>query len=190
MKISKRLFLSTLILLTILLLFRGWFYRSLVTYKSIGQRHSYLPRDKNLISYIETNVEENKKVDIKDIIEIGLSATAKRLNYSVDPKTNDPNSLIYTKTAHCVGYATFFATTCNYLLKKYNLDKNWEAKPQIAQLYIFRTNIHQFFNSPFFKDHDIVIIENQRTGETFAVDPTLNDYLYIDTITFEKATKR
>ncbi len=103
----------------------------------------------------------------------------------MDVKTNDPNKLIYSKAAHCVGYSTFFATTCNYLFKKYNLDKNWEAKHQIAQLYLFKTNVHQFFDTPFLKDHDIVIIENQKTGELFAVDPTLNDYFYIDYISFE-----
>ncbi|WP_028979967.1 hypothetical protein [Sporocytophaga myxococcoides] len=181
----KRLFLSILILVTILCFFRGWLYRNIVTYKSIGQRQSYLPRDKNLISSIEANVDGKKKIDIKSIIELGLSTTAKHLHYSVNPTTNDPNKLIYTKAAHCVGYSTFFAATCNYLLKKYNLDKNWKARPQIAQLYIFKTNIHQFFSTPFFKDHDIVIIENQKTGELFAVDPTLNDYFYIDFISFK-----
>jgi len=185
MKITKRLFITTLILLTILLFFRGWLYRSLVTYKSIGQRQSFMPKDKNLISYIEANTEGNKKTDIKDIIELGLASTSKHLNYSISPKTNDPNKLIYSKTAHCIGYSTFFATTCNYLLEKYNLDKNWKAKPQIGQLYIFKANIHQYINSPFFKDHDIVVIENQTTGEIFAVDPTLNDYFYIDFISFK-----
>lgn len=190
MKFTKRSFLSILILVTILCILRGWLYRNIVTYKSIGQRQVYLPRDKKLISSFEANVDDNKKIDIKGIIEFGLSSTAKHLHYSVNPKTNDPNKLIYTKTAHCVGYSSFFATTCNYLLKKYNLDKDWKAKPQIAQLFIFKTNIHQFFSSSFFKDHDIVLIENQSTGETFAVDPTMNDYLYIDYISFDKATER
>jgi hypothetical protein len=185
MKFNKRLLLSILILLTITLILRGWMYRTFVTYKSIGQRQNYLPRDKNLISFIEANVKDNSETDIKNIIKLGLIATSNLLSYSVDPNTNDPNKLIYSKTAHCVGYSTFFATTCTYLFKKYNLDKNWEAKPQIAQLYLFKTNVHQFFGTPFLKDHDIVIIENQKTGELYAVDPTLHDYFYIDLISFE-----
>ncbi|GAL86607.1 hypothetical protein Ccan_06890 [Sporocytophaga myxococcoides] len=186
MKFNKRLLLSILLLLTISFFLRGWLYRSIVTYKSIGQRQNYLPKDKKLISYIEINVKSNPTTDVKDIIKIGLSTTAKLLNYSVAPNTNDPNKLIYTQTAHCVGYSACFSTTCNYLFKKYNLDKNWKAKPQIAQLYLFKTNVHQFFDTLFLKDHDIVIIENQKTGELFAVDPTLNDYFYIDFISFER----
>jgi len=31
-----------------------------------------------------------------------------------------------------------------------------------------------------------VTIENKTTGEIFAVDPTVNDYLYIDFITYSK----
>lgn len=186
MKFNKRLLLSILFSLTITLFLRGWIYRTFVTYKSIGQRQNYLIRDKNLISFIEANVKENPPTDIKEIIETGLSITGKHLNYSINSKTNDPNKLIYSKTAHCVGYSTFFAATCNYLFTKYNSDKNWKAKPQIAQLYLFKTNVHQFFAVPFLKDHDIVLIENQKTGELFAVDPTLHDYFYIDYISFER----
>ena len=38
----------------------------------------------------------------------------------------------------------------------------------------------------FFKDHDFVTIENKETGEIFAVDPSVNDYLFIDFVTFNK----
>ncbi len=186
MKFTIRLLLLIFSLLTITFFLRVWIYNFTVTYKSIGQRQNYLPKDQKLISYIEANVKDHSETDIKKIIKLSLTATAKQLNYSVAPKTNDPNKLIYSKTAHCVGYSTFFATTCNYLFKKYDLDKNWEAKPQIAQLYLFKTNVHQFFGTPFLKDHDIVIIENQKTGELYAVDPTLNDYFYIDFISFDR----
>jgi hypothetical protein len=115
MKFTIRLLLLILSLLTITFFLRGWIYRSIVTYKSIGQRQNYLPRDQKLISYIEANVKDNSEIDIKNIIKIGLTATSNLLSYSVDPKTNNPNKLIYSQTAHCVGYSTFFATTCNYL---------------------------------------------------------------------------
>ena len=69
-------------------------------------------------------------------------------------------------------------------MKKYNLDDTWTAKPQIGQLYLLGTNIHQYFNHPFLKDHDFVAIENKQTGQILAVDPTVNDYFYIDFITY------
>jgi hypothetical protein len=186
MKFIKRIILVFLILTTVGLLFRGWFYRHLVTYKSIGLRQTYIATDEKLLNFIEINVNGKKDLVIKEIIQLGLSTTSRQLNFSASKNDNDPNKLIYSKTAHCVGYALFFSTTCNYLLKKYNLAVTWSAKPQIGQLYILGTNVHKHFKSQFFKDHDFVTIENKKTGEIFAVDPTINDYFCIDFITYTK----
>ncbi|NVO03026.1 MAG: hypothetical protein HXX09_10040 [Bacteroidetes bacterium] len=185
MKIIKRIVLAILIIIAIGLLFRGWFYRNLIIYKSVGQRTNYLVTDRKLADYIELSVGEKKDPDIKDIIKLSLSITSHQLNFTASRNYNDPNKLIYSKTAHCVGYASFFATTCNYLLKKYELGGTWTAKPQIGQLYFLGTNINKFFKSSFFKDHDFVTIENKAACEIFAVDPTLNDYFYIDFVTYK-----
>ena len=186
MKFIKRTILTILILMTVGLLFRGYIYRHIVTYKSVGQRQNYSVIDDKLIDYIEMNLGDKKDLDIKNIIEIGLSRTSKQLNFTASKNDNDPNKLINSKTAHCVGYSSFYATTCNYLLKKNNLADIWTAKPQIGQIFLFGINIHKYFKSSFFKDHDFVTIENKITGKVFAVDPTINDYLYIDYITYEK----
>ncbi|MFN5641815.1 MAG: hypothetical protein ACK4V4_04615 [Sphingobacteriales bacterium] len=186
MKFLKRIFLIILILTTIGLLFGGWFYRHLVTYKSVGLRKSYLANEKNLVDYIDSSANEQTDPEIEQIIKLGLSLTSRKLNFTADKNDIDPNNLITSKTAHCVGYASFFATTCNYLLNKYNLADTWTAKPQVGELYFLGQNINKYFNSPFFKDHDFVTIENKKTGEKFAVDPTVNDYLYIEFITYLK----
>jgi hypothetical protein len=172
--------------MTVGFLFRGWIYRQVVTYKSEGLRPSYLATDNNLVIYIEANVGDKKDLEIKNVIKLGLSATSRQLNFTTSKNDNDPNKLIKSRTAHCVGYASFFATTCNYLLKKYNLDSNWTARPQIGQLSLLGTNVHRYFDSAFFKDHDFVTIENRTTGEILAVDPTVGDYFYIDFITYTK----
>jgi len=184
MKILKHIILIVIILTALGLLCRGWLYRHLVRYKSVGQRTCYLVTDKNLIDYIETSSCDLKKPFIKDIIELGLSITSQKINFSASKNDNDPNKLIKSETAHCVGYASFYATICNSLLKKYNLANKWTAKRQIGQLYFLGKNIHKYFNSSFFKDHDFVTIENNVTGEIFAVDPVVNDYLHIDFITY------
>jgi hypothetical protein len=186
MKILKWAALAILILTTVGLSFRGWFYRHLITYKSVGLRTSYSVTDDKLVEFINTSADKQTDLDIEQIIELGLSITSKQLNFTADKNDTDPNKLITSKTAHCVGYASFFATTCNHLLNKYNLARTWTAKPQIGQLYCFGTNIHKFFNTPFFKDHDFVIIENKTTGQTFAVDPTVSDYLLINFVTYAK----
>ena len=175
-----------MVLTTVGLLFRGWFYRHLVTYKSVGQRTNYSATDNKLVDYINASADEQTDPDIEQIIKLGLSITSEQLKFTANKNDTDPNKLITSKTAHCVGYASFFATTCNHLIDKHNLADTWTAKQQVGQLYFLGTNIHKYFNSSFFKDHDFVTIENKTTGEIFAVDPTVNDYLYIDFITYSK----
>lgn len=184
MKSLKRAFLAIIILTTVGFLFRGWVYRQIVTYKSVGQRSAYEATNDNLIKYIEVNAGGKKDMDIENVINAGLSATSGQLHFSASQKSKDPNQLINSKAAHCVGYASFFATTCNYLLKKYKLSDQWVAKPQIGQLYLLGANIHTYFDSSFLRDHDFVTIENKTTGEILAVDPTVNDYLRIGFVTF------
>lgn len=175
-----------MILTTVGIFFRGWIYRSLVTYQSVGQRDHFIATDKRLINYLDANSENLKNPAIKPIIRLGLSLTSKQLNFSAGKNDIDPNKLITSKTAHCVGYAAFFTTSCNYLLDKYELSGEWTAKHHIGQLYFLGVNIHKYFNSPFLNDHDFVIIKNKKTGETLAVDPTINDYLYIVFITYSE----
>jgi hypothetical protein len=186
MKFIKQTLLTILMLITAGLLFRGWCYRHLVTYKSVGLRTNYSATEKELIDYIETNINKQSTHDIKEVIKLGLSITSAHLNYTISKNDIDPNKLVYSKTAHCVGYSSFFATICNYLLKKYNLSNEWIAKPQIGQIYFLGTNIHQYCKSSFYKDHDFVTMENKKTGEIIAIDPTIHDYLRIDFITYRK----
>ena len=186
MKFIKRTLIIILILTTVGFFFRGWFYRHLVTYKSVGPGPNYLAKDKNLIDYVDANTNEQTDPNIKQIVKLGLSITSKQLNFTANKNDIDPNKLITSKTAHCVGYASFFITTCKYLLKKYQLEDKWIVQQQIGQLYFLGTNVHKYFNSSFLKDHDFVTIENKKTGEIIAVDPTVNDYLFINYITYVK----
>jgi hypothetical protein len=118
MKFIKRTLIIILILTTVGLLFRGWFYRHLVTYKTVGLRANYSATDKILTDFIDANTDKQTDPDFKQIIKLGLSITSRHLNFTSDKNDTDPNKLITSKKAHCVGYATFFATTCNYLLDK------------------------------------------------------------------------
>jgi hypothetical protein len=179
MKRIKQTILIILILTTVGCFSSDWLYRCLVTYKSVGTRANYLATNKELTDYINASIEGETNTDIQQIVKLGLLITSKRLNFTAYKNEIDPNKLINTKTAHCIGYASFFTTTCNYLLKKYKLSDKWVAKQQIGQLYFLGINMHKYLHSAFFKDHDFVIIENKITGEILAVDPTISDYLYI-----------
>jgi hypothetical protein len=135
-----------------------------------------------LIEYINSKVVNQPKPSINKIIKTGLSITSSQLKFTSGKCDVDPNKLFHSKATNCVGYATFFASTCNYLLKKYSLSDSWVATINVGKIYFIRTDVHRYFNDSFFKEHDFVTIENKRTGELYAVDPTVNDYFYIDYI--------
>jgi hypothetical protein len=141
MKVIKRIVLIILILVAAGLIFRGWLYRQLITYKSIGQRTVYLPTNNDLFAYLNTSVDDNNNLTIEEIIKLALSITSQTLSFTAEKNETNPNSLISSKTAHCVGYASFFATTCNYLLSKYGLASSWTANPHAGQLYFLGVNV-------------------------------------------------
>ncbi len=167
-------------------LLRGWMYRNLVTYKAIGPRQSYTVSDKKLIEYIEKRSIGEKDLDVKGIIKISLSITSDQLVFTADKNDSDPNQLIQSKKAHCVGYSSFFAATCNYLLTQQHLSDTWTATPYVGQLFLLGHNIHTYFSSSFFNNHDFVLIEDKTSGELYAVDPSVHDYLYIDFVSYAK----
>ncbi len=152
----QRLLLAFFLLLAIVFFSRGWLYRHLITYKTIGQRAGYSVKDPKLIHYIDHSLGGEKEMDVQSIIQLSLSITAQQLNFTADRNDLDPNKLMYSKTAHCVGYAAFYASTCNYLFQKFNLQDTWIAKHQIGQLNLFGNNIHHYLNSPFFKEKSII----------------------------------
>ena len=82
MKILKRTLLIILVLIAVGLLFRGWFYRHLISYKSVGQRTNYLATDDKLVDYIEKSAIDKKDLDVKEIIKLGLSITSQQLNFT------------------------------------------------------------------------------------------------------------
>lgn len=186
MKMIKRSLLMILLPTAVGFLFRGWIYRHSVSYKAVGTRTIYPARDKFFTQSIDSCIDHQIKPDIKQIIKLALAITLEKLTYTAEKNDIDPNLLITSRRAHCVGYAAFFTTTCNYLLAKYNLSSQWTAKPRLGQLYFLGTNIHPYFPTPIFKDHDFVTIENKETGEIFAVDPTVKDYLSIDFVSLSK----
>jgi hypothetical protein len=179
-KFLKWTSITFFVLLLFGLLFRGSLYRLFFNYQIIGHRTTYVATNKELTDYIDNKTVSFKPSNINDIIEISLRLTSNRLTFREAKNDSDPNQLIRTKYAHCVGYSAFFSATCNYLLNKFGFADNWISEPLIGQINFCGTNIHQFFKSSFFKDHDFNRIINKKTGEVYFVDPTINDYLFID----------
>jgi hypothetical protein len=185
MKIIKRIGIFLLLFLLTGLIVGGWVYRYLIMYKTIGERLPYAVKEPVLLQYISSN-DHLQEPEVNDIIILSLKLTSKRLHFTNGINSKDPNELILSNSANCIGYAAFFSTVCNKLLEKHNLKGEWIAKPQIGQLYCFGTNIHPYFKSTFFKDHDFVIIENKNTDRFMAVDPSLYDYTRIQYVKFQQ----
>ncbi len=157
-----------------LLVFRSYLFNLFFTYKITGQRE---------ISTIQNHILSDKKqMSIEEIIKINLKETSSLLSFTFDKCENNPDKLIKTKKANCIGYSAFFASVTANSLKSANLNSEWKVKHQMGEIYFLNVNINQHLKSNFFKDHDFVTIENSKTKEIIAVDPSLFDYFRINNI--------
>jgi hypothetical protein len=172
------------LLFLLVVLFRGFLYRNSVVYHQIKSRDALIIKDDNLIEFINTCDIDTASID--EIIESALDITSEKLSFTDGNCDVNPNELFYSTKSNCIGYAGFYASTFNYLLKKYHLDTDWKATPVVGKLEFFGFDIHKLFSSPFFKDHDFVVIENKILGIKYAVDPTIHDYLSVDYISLKK----
>lgn len=182
----KKVFWGSIFLIAGCILFRGWIYRSIITYRSVGQRVGYEATSPSLKRVLRGQIAKAPPSDVTTAIQHSLSLTNSHLEYVLQSNVVDPNVLVNSGKAHCVGYAQFFATAFGQMIPSFSSTGEWEAKVHRAHLYCLGVNVHAFFNSPGFKDHDVVVIRNRRTGQIIGVDPTLADYFLIDTITFRE----
>lgn len=188
MRTVKRLLFFLLVFAIAIFFLHDRIFRSTVTYHSVGTRSNYSVTDTLLMGYIKRRIDDNVKDETpmngETISRLALSATTHWLHFTDGKSDRDPNLLIHSKAANCIGYAAFCATICNAIFTKYNLSDTWIATPQIGQLYFLGINVHSYLNGPFFKDHDFVLIKNLKTGEVLAMDPSVSDYLIVDFITY------
>jgi len=166
------------ILILIIVLFREIIYRLAINYRTIGIRTEIEITNKELIKLIETK-SKDREVDFKEILKIADEITIEELKFTIDRASNNPNELINTKKANCIGYSAMYNSITNYLIKQNRLQDKIEARHKIGQLDLFGINLHQFFENSFFKDHDFNEIENKETGQIILIDPSISDYLYI-----------
>lgn len=175
----KRTFKIIGIVILVLVLYRGSIYRLLINYTEIGTRIEVKITNQKLVNKININLG-TKKINLEEIINIANRITCEELKFNGNKVSNNPNELINTKQANCIGYSATFNTIANYLIKQYKLENILKAEHKIGQLDFLGINLHQFFENPFFKDHDFNIIKNLETGKEVSIDPSISDYLGID----------
>lgn len=166
--------------IALLFVFKGSIYQWAVKYEDGGSRKNYEIKDDALISYILQNLPNDESldenIDIDQIIDFALDMTDDALNFSVEYVDAEPLKAFQNGGANCIGYAAFTAATGNYLIKRFGLEKEWEAKPKKGKLYLFGNNMHKGVKEGWFKDHDFVVFRNKKTKEEIYVDPTAYDY--------------
>lgn len=184
MKKKRYILIITFFLIFLTLLIFIFFFNSIFSYKSYDTRKLYKFENKAISLFIDKN-SSIKLNSVNSIIEQSLKITSKTLKYSFNQSEINPNKLLDNPKTHCVGYANFFSTTCNYLLRKQKYFE-WEAKVHIGYIYFFKWNIHNLLNYNLTKNHDFVVIKNNKTEKYFAVDPTLHDLIPITYINYKK----
>ena len=142
-----------------------------------------------MAEYIEQNMPDDKFSDIYVIKDIAQRLTSERLSFSLKAKESDPNKTFETGEANCIGYAAFTATVANHLIEKMYADNSWKAIPCKGKLYVFGSDIHQYTESRWFKDHDFVIFRNRESDSEIYADPTVSDYMGINEISKYKPEK-
>ena len=162
-------------------MFRSPLYLFFISYDEVGKRDVYAITNKDIINCITKNKKE-RNLTFNEILSLSHSITNKSLYFTPEKNHLDPNLLYQSKSAHCIGYAGFFSAICNFLLIQNNLEKEWEVTHSIGEIYVLDCNIHDYFETPFFKDHDFVKISNKETNKIIAIDPTVSDYLGVQII--------
>jgi hypothetical protein len=167
--------------LVLLVLFRGIIFRAAETYQEVGTHPSIAITNKHLIERIEEE-SAGKELKVEGVLKIASKITRTELAFTSTIASKDPNELISTQEANCVGYAAMFNSVVHHLVREHALEDQLEAHHIIGQLKLFGVDLHQFFESPFFKDHDYNVVVDLQTGERIAIDPSVGDYLWIERV--------
>ncbi|MCF8244283.1 MAG: hypothetical protein K9J37_05715 [Saprospiraceae bacterium] len=172
----KRFLKYSFLTLLVLFLIRGWLFRHLVSYHSENERPIFVLTNPSLSQKIE-----NQTVDtsIQSIVRRSLIFTSDQLRFTFDKCDTDPNLLFASQKTNCTGYAAFFNTTCQTLLRKEKLENRFRVKHLRGKLTVLGFDLHQLTSSPFFRDHDYNVVEDLETGKKLYMDASLQDVIGI-----------
>jgi len=165
----------------IILLFRGVLFRVFFVYKPIHTR-TLIPLEHTELTDL---LRESRPQTLESIITLSESIICERLSFSSIRQSQNSNTAYERGTAHCVGYTALFSTIVQYLLEQNRLNDQYQVNHTVGQLFLLGINIHDYWNAPFFSDHDYTIIINKHSHEKVAIDLTVSDYLGIHRITTE-----
>lgn len=149
--------------------------RAFVRYENIGQRSHAERLGNGMQAVVKELGPQTDDGNIHAAIRWVLGFVGSQLQFSTDALSSNPDIVLQTGKAHCVGYAKLFVAIFESGKENWDLAE-WRATVQIGKLKVAGMDVHTLFSSPFLKDHDYVRLENSRTKEIISVDPTLYDY--------------
>jgi len=171
----NKAFKTLIFILIAAFIFKGAMYRMCVKYKAIGERQPIAITNQTLKEIVDSEVLK-ETISHKNIAGLASQVTMKILHFSSNSASQNPNDLINTKQANCVGYSALFNSVANYLIIKHQLQKEIVATHKYGELFFFGVNLHSYLNGPFFKSHDYNEIKNLKTEEVILIDPSLRDH--------------
>jgi hypothetical protein len=161
-----------------IIFFKGSIYRTCFSYKLIAPRRA--------ISFAKHEYPSKEDLNTREIAESVLEQTAAALSFTTDRCETNPKALYEGSETNCIGYAAWCAQSCNSQISMHCDNRFFKAESYRAQIYFFGFNIHRLFSSPFWKDHDVVVISSKNSSEKIIVDPALYDYFGIGFVTENK----
>ena len=143
---------------------------------SVSCQHffSYKP-----IEYFKTTTTGSytdlKAENLKQAMSMALDLTTNSLSFNLHSKNNsDVDYLLKSKEAHCVGYANVYNAYLKSILKNSNISGCKVYKVR-AKVYVAGVNLTGISNDRSFKDHDVSMVEDTRTGYKYIIDPSLSE---------------
>ncbi len=174
------------ILILLLVIFKGFLYRLLISYEEKGIRDTITLTDQNLQREIDIWRAEQTQFSINKIMDFALELTSDKLHFINGQTTSNPNTILKSGKSNCVGYSRLTNSIIDYIIRKENLDSKLEVIHKVGLIKVFGINIHNFIEDPFWKDHDYNVIKDKINQEYCQTDPTLFDYLGINRIIEQK----
>lgn len=168
---KKRFAITLFALLLLAILFRGVLWRCVSSYEDIKELPLQTLTNKTLKEKIRT---ETRGMNGDEILVYCRELTSDCLSFSLRYAENDINKMYPKNKAHCVGYAAFFASICQYAFRVNGI--NGHCDHTRGRIHILGMNIHAPFRDiGSLKDHDYVTV--RLYGNTINVDPSIEDFL-------------
>lgn len=153
------------------------------SYQVLWQRNlGFVLTNPSLQEKIDDWLQKNQEVELEKLIDFLLDLTSDHLEFSFIQNNNNPDILINSKKANCIGYASFFSSIFQYSIQQAQLQNRYQCQQVVGKIFYLGQDAHQFFDNPFFADHDFIIIKDLETNQTTVIDPSFYAYLGVRNI--------